>query len=130
MATDVKKIVEQSRKFWTELAPRKRVVLVGAAVGTLLLVAFLATRTTPDNFTMLYAGLAREDAGEIANELRAQKINYRIDNGGTGISVPEDKVAELRINLAQKGIPKGGGVGFEVFDKQSFGATSFVEQMN
>jgi flagellar M-ring protein FliF len=130
MATDVKKIVEQSKKFWTELAPRKRVVLVGAAVGTLLLVAFLATRTAPDNYTMLYAGLAPEDAGEIASELRAQKINYRIDNGGTGISVPEDKVAELRINLAQKGIPKGGGVGFEVFDKQSFGATSFVEQMN
>jgi flagellar M-ring protein FliF len=130
MATDVKKIVEQSKKFWTGLAPRKRIVLVGGAVGTLLLVAFLATRTAPENYTMLYAGLAPEDAGEIAAELKVQKVAYRLDNGGTAISVPEDKVAELRITLAQKGIPKGGGVGFEVFDKQSFGATSFVEQMN
>ena len=127
MATDVKKIVEQSKKFWKDLAPSKRVVLVGGAVGTLLLVAFLATRTTPTNYTTLFTGLSPEDAGEIANELKAEKVDFQLQNGGTSIGVPEGKVAELRIALAQKGIPKGGGVGFEVFDKQSFGATSFVE---
>jgi flagellar M-ring protein FliF len=130
MATDVKKIVEQSKKFWKDLAPRKRIVLVGGAVGTLVLVAFLATRTTPTSYTTLFTGLSPEDAGEIANELKAEKVDFQLQNGGTSIGVPEGKVAELRIALAQKGIPKGGGVGFEVFDKQSFGATSFVEQMN
>src|SRR4051794_22410123 len=107
MATDVKKIVEQSKRFWTGLAPRKRVVLVGAALGTLLLVAFAVTHTAPESYTMLYAGLSPEDAGEISQELRAQKVAYKLENGGTAISVPEDKVAELRITLAQKGIPKG-----------------------
>ena len=130
MATDVKTIAEQSKRFWSNLPARKRVILVAAVLGTLLLVGLAVTHTTPENYTMLYAGLSAEDAGEIASELRTQKVPYKLDNGGTSISVPEARVPELRISLAQKGIPKGGGVGFEVFDKQSFGATSFVEQMN
>src|SRR5262245_31029731 len=101
MATDVKKMVEQSKKFWKDLAPRKRAVLVGGAAGTLLLVTFLATRSTPESYTMMYSGLAPEDAGEITSELKAQKVPFKLENGGSTISVPEGRVAELRIALAQ-----------------------------
>ncbi len=130
MAPEFKKIADQSRLLWTGLSTRRRLALVGGLVGTLIVIGLLVSRTTPTNFTTMYTGLAPEDAGEIAAELATMKVPYRLDHGGTAISVAEDKVPEVRIALAQRGIPKGGGVGFEVFDKQSFGATSFVEQMN
>ena len=62
--------------------------------------------------------------------LKAQQVPYRIEGNGATIEVPAAKVHELRLSLAGSGLPRGGGVGFELFDKQTFGTTSFVEQMN
>src|SRR5262249_30989508 len=113
-----------------KLTPGKRFGLVAALVGTVAVVAFVSLRGNVESYSILYAGLAPDEAGRILEELKAEKVPFRIANAGTAIEVPEAKVHEVRLTLAQKGLPKGSGVGFELFDKQSFGTTSFVEQMN
>lgn len=80
------------------------------------------------DFQILYSNLSEEDAGLIIQKLKDMKIPYRTSDGG--IMVPSDKVHELRLQLATQGLPQGGGVGFEVFDKTNFAMTDFVQKLN
>jgi flagellar M-ring protein FliF len=130
MTADAKKIATQAHELWTRTPPKKR--LVGAAVlaATVALLWSVAGRTPTVHYAVLFSGLSPEDAGDLVEHLKSEHAPYRLEAGGSTVSVPQARVHELRIALASQGLPRGGGVGFEVFDKQSFGATSFVEQMN
>jgi flagellar M-ring protein FliF len=81
-------------------------------------------------FRPLYTALAPEDASVVIQKLKEGSTEYRLSNNGTTISVPEDKVAELRLELAGAGVPKSGRIGFEIFDKTNFGMTDFAEHIN
>lgn len=78
----------------------------------------------------LYGKLSAEDAAVIVEKLREQKVPFQIEGNGSLILVPSDKVYDLRLSLAGSGLPRGGGVGFEVFDETDFGATEFVQKLN
>jgi flagellar M-ring protein FliF len=82
------------------------------------------------DYKPLFANLSNEDTGEIVKKLKEQKISYRIAADGKAILVPTDKVYDLRISLASEGLPQGGGVGFEIFDRKNFGVTEFVQRLN
>ena len=87
---------------------------------------FVSSQWLSDSqYVPLFASLASEDAGAIVAQLKASKTPYRIGGTGEQILVPADKVAELRLRMAVQGLPLGGGVGFEVFDKTSFGRQRF-----
>lgn len=113
-----------------ELSQGKKIAiltLVAAALASLLVMAFWVQ--APDQ-QLLYANLGQEDAGAIVTELKSQKIPYELGAGGTTIRVPADKVHEIRLQLATKGLPQGGEVGLEIFDKTSLGMTEFVQKLN
>ena len=74
--------------------------------------------------------LSPQDAGLIINRLKAQKIPYKAGADGTSIMVPANKVYELRMELASEGLPQSGGIGYEIFDKQSIGVTEFEQRVN
>ncbi|MCC6812208.1 MAG: flagellar M-ring protein FliF [Deltaproteobacteria bacterium] len=78
----------------------------------------------------LFTGLDASDAGEIVSKLKEQRVPFTLAAGGAAIMVPEARVHELRLELAQAGLPKGGGVGFELFDRPSWGQSDFVQQKN
>jgi flagellar M-ring protein FliF len=80
------------------------------------------------DYQVLFSNIAQEDSGQVIGKLKEMKIPYRVE--GNAISVPSDKVYELRLELASQGIPQGGGVGFEIFDKTQFGVTEFVQRLN
>ncbi len=126
---DLKKIFGQAGDLWTKMSKGRRVVLLGALAGTVALIAVLSSRP-PEKYGVLFSGLAAEDAGAVVEALKAAKVPYKVTGGGGAVEIPEAQVHEVRLLMAQKGMPRGGSIGFEVFDKQSFGATSFVEQMN
>ena len=88
----------------------------------------LVTWMQKADFQLLYANLSEEDAGAIVQKLNELKIPYSTSGGG--IMVPADKVYEVRLQLASQGLPQGGGVGFELFDKTSFTMTDFVQKLN
>jgi len=86
-----------------------------------------ANKTT---FKVAYKSLSKTDAAEIVFKLKESNIIYRLEDGGSTILVPEKEVYDVRLTMAKDGIPKGGGVGYEIFDKTEFGTTEFVQKIN
>ncbi len=108
-------------------------VMAMAAVAAALVgfFAFLILRVTAVPMTPLFTDLAFEDSAAIIRELDRKAIPYETRNDGAIILVPKDSVMLLRMKLAETGLPKGGSVGYEIFDKSdALGATSFVQNIN
>jgi flagellar M-ring protein FliF len=112
------------------LPPAKRWVIggvVGLALAAFAVMIVVANKT---DYRPLFANLNNEDAGEIVKKLKEQKIPYQIAADGKAIMVPADKVYDLRLTMASEGLPQGGGIGFEIFDRKNFGVTEFVQKLN
>jgi len=93
--------------------------------------AFVIMRVTTPQMTTLFTDLSLEDSSSIIKDLERQGIAFELRNEGSIILVPKDKVTRLRMKLAEGGLPKGGGVGYEIFDKSdALGTTSFVQNIN
>lgn len=101
-----------------------------AALATVVVtaVAALFLLNQGPEYSVLFSQLSPEDSGAVIEKLKEKRVEYRVD--GTTISVPAAKVYETRMELAGEGLPQGGGVGFEIFDKTSFGVTDFVQKIN
>lgn len=131
MPPDPKKIAADLTALWAKLSTAKRAGLVTALALTLAGILFASVRpTSTAGDAILFAGLLPEDAATVVAELKTNKVPYHLEQNGSTIMVPEDRVHELRLGMASLGVPRGGSVGFEVFDKQAFGTTSFVEKLN
>lgn len=102
-------------------------ILTFASIAGIIYVSKWANR--PD-YVVLYSDLQPADSAAVLTALKAQKVKYEVRDGGASIAVsPPEIVHELRISLAGDGIPKGGVVGFELFDSTSLGTTTFVERL-
>jgi flagellar M-ring protein FliF len=84
-----------------------------------------------ETYSTHFAGLSTEDASMVVSKLKELKIPYKLGLGGTSIYVPKDKVYDARLSLAgQNGLPGGGGMGYELFDKTNYGMTEFMQSVN
>ncbi len=126
MQEAAKKILEP----FLALSPTKRLVVGGVVALSAILFTLLIVVANKTDYRPLFSNLTTEDAGEIVKSLKEQKIPYQIESGGKAILVPADKVYDLRLSLASDGLPQGGGVGFEIFDRKNFGMTEFVQKLN
>lgn len=104
-------------------------LIIAAAAATAIVVAMVLWAKAPD-YRVLYNNLSNEDGGAIVTQLTQMNIPYRFEENGGALTVPAEKVHELRLRLAQQGLPKGGNVGFELLDKEKFGISQFSEQVN
>ena len=109
-----------------------RIAAMGAVTIALVgFFAFLILRVTAPQMTPLFTDLSYEDFAAIIKDLERQGVTYELRNDGNTIMVPRDRVARLRMSLAGEGLPKGGGIGYEIFDKSdALGTTSFVQNIN
>jgi flagellar M-ring protein FliF len=109
-----------------------RLAAMGAVAAALIgFFVFVIMRATAPVMTPLFTDLPFEDSAAIVKDLERQNIAYELKNDGAIILVPRDQVGRLRMKLAEEGLPKGGGVGYEIFDKSdSLGTTSFVQNIN
>jgi flagellar M-ring protein FliF len=109
-----------------------RIVAMGAVTIALAgFFAFLIMRVTAPQMTTLFTDLSVEDSSAIMKDLERQAIPYEMRNDGAILMVPKERVTRLRMKLAESGLPKGGGVGYEIFDKSdALGATSFIQNIN
>ncbi|OPX20274.1 MAG: flagellar M-ring protein FliF, partial [Desulfobacca sp. 4484_104] len=107
-----------------------RLIYTAAAAAAILALVLLVMISSRTDYAVLFSNLTQEDAGAIIGKLKAQKVPYQVDGGGTSIMVPKSQVYDLRLSLASEGLPQGGGVGFELFDKQTLGTTEFVQRLN
>jgi flagellar M-ring protein FliF len=107
---------------------QKKIALLGVAALIIAAIFMLTTWIQKVDYQLLFANLSQEDGGAIIQKLNELRVPYRTEGGG--IMVPADRVYELRLQLASQGLPQGGGVGFELFDKTSFTMTDFVQKLN
>jgi flagellar M-ring protein FliF len=104
-----------------------------AAVTAALIGMFglIILRVTAPQMSPVFTDLTPEDSAAIVKDLERQGIAYELKNDGAIVMVPRDKLTRIRMKLAEGGLPKGGGVGYEIFDKSdALGATSFVQNIN
>ena len=104
-------------------------LIVAGAAAIAIVVAMVLWAKSPD-YRTLYSNLSDQDGGAIVTQLTQMNIPYRFADNGGALEVPADKVHELRLRLAQQGLPKGGAVGFELLDQEKFGISQFSEQVN
>jgi flagellar M-ring protein FliF len=105
--------------------------MAAVAVTLVGVFGFLILQVTSPQMTPLFTDLTVEDSTAIVKDLERQGVAYQLKNDGAIILVPRDQVARVRMQLAEGGLPKGGGIGYEIFDKSdALGATSFVQNIN
>ncbi|VYU76195.1 flagellar basal body M-ring protein FliF [Metakosakonia massiliensis] len=120
----------KSQEWINRLRANPRIpLIVAAAAAVAVIVAMVLWAKSPD-YRTLYSNLSDQDGGAIVTQLTQMNIPYRVTDTGGAIEVPAEKVQELRLRLAQLGLPKGGAVGFELLDQEKFGISQFSEQVN
>lgn len=107
----------------------KLFLLAGMAAVIAVMVVFWLWSQQPD-YRVLYSNFADKDGGAIVAALDKMNVPYKLSETGTAILVPAAEVHQARLKLASEGLPKGGNVGFELLEKQKFGVSQFVEQVN
>ncbi|MBU8538521.1 flagellar basal-body MS-ring/collar protein FliF [Falsiroseomonas tokyonensis] len=113
------------------LGPLRLAALVGVGLGVLGLVAMLALRASEPPMALLYGDLDPRDAGQMVASLERARIPHRLSAGGAQIVVPESDVPRIRLMMAREGLPSGGSVGYEIFDRgESLTTTPFQQDVN
>jgi flagellar M-ring protein FliF len=122
--------LEQARNLVSGMSMAQRISIVAVTLLAGAGIAALVHYRTESDFRPLYTAMAPEDAAPVVQKLRESGVEYRLaDNGGT-VLVPSARLAESRLTLAGAGLPKSGRIGFELFDKTTFGSTELVEHIN
>ena len=117
--------------FLTRLGPA-RIAAMGVVTFALVgFFAFVIMRVSQPTMGVLFAELSLQDANAVMKDLDARAVRYETRGDGQTILVPRQDLARIRMELAGKGLPSGGGVGYEIFDKgDAFSSTSFVQGIN
>ena len=113
------------------LGPMRLAIMGGVVLGLIGFLVFFGSKLSTPSMTTLYNELAQSDAAGIVQELESRNIPFKISQNGTQIAVPAERVMQLRLELAQQGMPSGGSVGYELFDDtDTLGSTNFMQNVN
>jgi len=107
------------------------IVLGGVGIASIAFLMFVSSRLSAPAMVLLYADLDIKDSNQIIAKLDSSNVPYKLRANGTQIFVPSDKALRMRMTLAQEGLPRGGSVGYEIFDRsEAVGSSSFVQNIN
>jgi len=122
-------VADQAKQFWTTRTGSQKLMLLGGAAATIVLVAVFARLLSSPDYKPLFTDMEPADAQKLATQLDAQNIPHQVSADGKTLSVPADKLAEARLHSASQGEPHSGRMGFELFDKMSWGQTEFDQKV-
>lgn len=130
MSDYIKKVLGQISDFVLGLSPTKKIAIGLVSAFIVVCLAGLFYWASHKSYRPLMTNLNPEDSANIVRVLREKKIPFRMDGTGKNIEIPPESIYDLRLELATLGLPQSSIVGYEVFDKQSLGQTSFVQKLN
>ncbi len=130
MATDIRSLETQLKLLNSKLSWSQKLTLGLLTIAVIAGISTMIYYMNQEEYQVLYSNLSTEDSGTVIAKLKELKVVYRLEDSGRVIKVPAARVDELRIQLASDGLPMSGKIGFEIFDRTSFGMTEFVEQVN
>ncbi len=123
-------ILEQLKQQFLAIPLGRRLLMLGVLVAAGIGIQYFVGWQKDRGLKPIYSGLSAEDAGQVTQKLKESGVQYRLGDGGSSILVPEERIPELRLEMATAGIPRTGRIGFELFDRTSFGTTDFAEHVN
>ncbi|MCP4572084.1 MAG: flagellar M-ring protein FliF [bacterium] len=126
----IKQFIDTIRERIGALTFNQKVLLGAVGVASVISVAVFSMWLGHEENSVLFTNLSPEDASTALAELAKQDVTAELANGGTTILVPENEVHRLRVDLAARGIPSSGVVGFEIFDGKQYGLTEFLQNVN
>jgi len=113
------------------LGPARLLTLALIMAGTIAFFYYLVNKVNTPEMGLLYSDLDLKDSGQIVQKLESLNVPYALRAQGSQILVPVDQATKLRMAMAEIGLPHGGSVGYEIFDKtDQFGPSQFVENIN
>lgn len=118
------------RKKIGDLSTMARLALFGGLAALIVTVIIASMLSSSATYQYAFTNLTTEDSSEASAQLKAAGIAHRVEAGGTALAVPASQVYDARLLLAAAGLPRGGGVGFEIFDKGDLGVSEFTQRIN
>jgi len=129
---DFKVLFSQLVVLYAKLTKQQKAIIAAAIIGIvaflIFMVVFTAQKNVEKRYEVLFDSLSSADAAKVVEQLEKENVPYELEADNV-IRVPKEYVYKQRISIASLGIPKNTGVGFELFDKQEFGATSFDQNI-
>lgn len=123
-------LVERLRTAAARLTNSQKIMLMVAIAAVIALIVASSTLLKQSDYRVLFSNISERDGGAIIAALEQMNVPYRFNDSGGAILIPGSRVHEVRLRLATQGLPKGGGVGFELMENQKFGISQFAEQIN
>jgi len=123
-------MMQSLKKLAASLSAKQILGLAAAFLAVVAIVVGSAYFINTPSYALLAADLDAESAGALVTKLKDAKVPYALDAGGRTIRVPAERLDELRLQFATDGLPAGGRLGFEIFDRPAFGTTEFLEHVN
>lgn len=117
-------------RLWDQLNSSQRVVVAAFAAVSVVAMVVIGMVASKPRMAVLFSRLEPEDAGAICQKLSEQKVPYELSADSSTVEVPANQVDDLRLSMTSQGLPQGGTVGFEIFDKANFGMTEFGERLS
>lgn len=105
--------------------------ILGVGLATIAFFGFIITRLSTPSLGLLYGDLDLRDSSQVVAKLDAMHVPYQLRADGAQVLVPSDQVARLRMTMAEQGLPNGGSIGYEIFDKgEGLGTSTFQQNMS
>ena len=123
-------LTDRLRYALARLSNQQKVLLMVAIAAIIAVVVASSAWIKQADYRVLFSNISERDGGSIIAALEQLNVPYKFNDGGGAILVPGSRVHEVRLRLAAQGLPKGGGVGFELMENQKFGISQFAEQVN
>ena len=123
-------LTDRLRNALARLNNQQKVLLMVAIAAVIAIIVASNSWLKQSDYRVLFSNISERDGGAIIAALEQLNIPYRFSDSGGAILIPSAKVNETRLRLATQGLPKGGGVGFELMENQKFGISQFAEQIN
>jgi len=123
-------LTDRLRSALARLTNQQKILLMVAVAAIIALAVASSTWLKQADYRVLFSNISERDGGAVIAALEQMNVPYRFSDSGGAILVPSASVHEARLRLATQGLPKGGGVGFELMENQKFGISQFAEQVN
>lgn len=123
-------LTDRLRNALARLNNQQKILLMVAIAAVIAIVVASNSWLKQSDYRVLFSNISERDGGAIIAALEQLNIPYRFNDSGGAILIPSARVNETRLRLATQGLPKGGGVGFELLENQKFGISQFAEQVN
>ncbi len=122
--------IQNLQQIWQRTSLIQRVLLVVILLVCIGAVALLVGWATQPQMSLLYSGLAPEEAGKILEKINDADVPYELADGGSTIKVPVEQVHSLRLTMASQGLPVGGQAGYQILDREKIGTSPFTQRVN